>query len=70
MVTNIEVASTSCPLDWSTQNGLSRIIIVQAGNSEADKHDSMNFIGSGVVFHVLVFTWPSTPNLTATLTSC
>lgn len=70
MVANVEVASTSCPLDWSTQNGLSRITIVQAGNSKADKHYSMNFIGSGVVFHVLVFLWPFAPNSTATSASC
>ncbi|KAM5353289.1 hypothetical protein ACJZ2D_016811 [Fusarium nematophilum] len=31
------------------------ITIVQAGNGEADKHHSMNFIGSGVVFHVPTF---------------
>ncbi|KAF4455631.1 adenylosuccinate synthetase [Fusarium albosuccineum] len=30
-------------------------MIVQAGNGEADKYHSMNFIGSGVVFHVPSF---------------
>lgn len=30
-------------------------MIVQVGNGKADKYHSMNFIGSGVVFHVLVF---------------
>ncbi|KAF7545852.1 hypothetical protein G7Z17_g8868 [Cylindrodendrum hubeiense] len=32
-----------------------RIMIVQAGNGEANKYHSMNFIGSGVVFHVPTF---------------
>jgi adenylosuccinate synthase len=31
------------------------MIIVQAGTGVADMHHSMNFIGSGVVFHVPSF---------------
>ena len=70
MVANIEAASTSCPLGSPTRIGLSRIMIVQAGNGETDKYHSVNFIGSGVVFHVLVFIQFSTPNSTTTSASC
>lgn len=30
-------------------------MIVQAGKGEADMYRSMNFIGSGVVFHLFLF---------------
>lgn len=45
-------------------------MVVQACNGQADNHHSMNFIGSGVVFHVLVITLSSTPNATTTPASC
>lgn len=34
---------------------MSIILILQAGSGEADKYHSLNFIGSGVVFHVPSF---------------